>query len=319
MEMLKVLGYLVGGGAVLSWGANLFVESASHIARRFGISPVIIGLTVVAFGTSAPELAVNVLASWQGNVDIAMGNVVGSNIFNVAFILGICTIISPLFVSSQLIRVDIPIMTFSSILLWFMASNQFISVFEGAILVAGIIGYNLLQVKLATKGKDADQEFEKEFSETGKPIKDIAILVGGLAMLVLGAKFFVDGAVIGARLLGMSEAVIGLTIIAIGTSLPEVATSVAATIKGERDIAIGNVVGSNIFNILGVIGISTLVSGKGLPVNPHMATIDCGVMTVIVSLCLPFTIWRKQLDRPLGFVFFSSWIIYTWYLIQTSP
>src|SRR5688500_4835859 len=122
MDILKVALYLIGGVAVLSWGANLFVESASHIARRFGISPVIIGLTVVAFGTSAPELAVNVLASYQGNVDIAMGNVVGSNIFNVAFILGICTIISPLFVSSQLIRIDIPIMVFTSGLLWFMSS-----------------------------------------------------------------------------------------------------------------------------------------------------------------------------------------------------
>ena len=315
MEMLKVALYLIGGGAVLSWGANLFVDSASHIARRFGISPVIIGLTVVAFGTSAPELAVNVLASSQGNVDIAMGNVVGSNIFNIAFILGICTIISPLFVSSQLIRIDIPIMVFSSGLLWFMASNQIISSMEGFILCAGIVGYILLQIKLATSGKNAEQEFEKEFSGTGRPVKDFAILVGGLVCLVVGAKFFVDGAVLGARLLGMSEAVIGLTIIAAGTSLPEVATSVAATVKGERDIAIGNVVGSNIFNILAVIGISSLISGKGMPVNLHMATVDCAVMFVIAFLCLPFSIWRKQLDRPLGFVLFFSWILYTWYLI----
>lgn len=318
MDILKVALYLIGGVAVLSWGANLFVESASHIARRFGISPVIIGLTVVAFGTSAPELAVNVLASYQGNVDIAMGNVVGSNIFNVAFILGICTIISPLFVSSQLIRIDIPIMVFTSGLLWFMSSNQLLSRMEGVILCSGILGYILLQIKLATKGKNAEHQFAKEFSETGKPTKDIAILIGGLTCLVVGAKFFVDGAILGARLLGMSEAVIGLTIIAAGTSLPEVATSVAATIKGERDIAIGNVVGSNIFNILAVIGISSLIAGKGMPVNPHMATIDCAVMTVIAFLCLPFSVWRKQLDRPLGFVLFFSWIFYTWYLIKQS-
>ncbi len=318
MEIVKVAIYLLGGGAVLSWGANLFVESASHIARRFRISPVIIGLTVVAFGTSAPELAVNVLASYQGNVDIAMGNVVGSNIFNVAFILGICTIISPLFVSSQLIKIDIPIMVFSSGLLWLFASNQLINGWEGMVLFAGIIAYNLLQVKLAKKGKDADEEYEKEYSATGKPVKDMAILLAGLTCLVVGAKFFVDGAVLGARLLGISEAVIALTIIAVGTSLPEVATSVAATLKGERDIAIGNVVGSNIFNILGVIGVSSLVSGQGMVVNSHMATVDCGVMTFIAFLCLPFTIWRKQIDRPVGFILFFSWIGYTWYLIAQS-
>ena len=320
MEIVKVLGFLIGGGAVLSWGANFFVEAASHIARRFGISPVIIGLTVVAFGTSAPELAVNILASYQGNVDIAMGNVVGSNIFNVAFILGICSMISPLYVSSQLIRVDIPLMVLATGLLWFMASNQVISPLEGWILFAGIIAYNLLQVRLATrdKNKNADQEFEKEFSATGKPLVDFLKLAGGLTLLVVGAKFFVDGAVLGARLLGMSEAVIGLTIIAAGTSLPEVATSVAATMKGERDIAIGNVVGSNLFNILGVIGLSSIISGQGMPVNAHMATIDCGFMTLVAFLCLPFTIWRKQLDRPLGIVLFLSWIAYTWYLIQSA-
>ncbi|MFP5385605.1 MAG: calcium/sodium antiporter [Bacteriovoracia bacterium] len=318
MEVAKVVLFLVGGGLVLSWGANLFVQSASHISRRFGISPVIIGLTVVAFGTSAPELAVNVLASLQGNPDIAMGNVVGSNIFNVAFILGICTIISPLFVSSQLIRIDIPIMVFSSGALWFMAKNNSIGRVEGLFLFAGIIFYNFLQVRLAVKGKNADQEFEKEFADPGNPLKDGFILVGGLVLLVAGAKYFVDGAVIGARLLGWSEAVIGLTIIAVGTSLPEVATSVAATVKGERDIAIGNVVGSNIFNILGVIGLSSLISPNGLPVNEHMARIDASYMVALAFFCLPFTIWRKQLDRPLGFIYFTSWIGYTWYLISQS-
>jgi cation:H+ antiporter len=317
METLKVLLYLIGGGLVLSYGANLFVNASSHFARRFGISPVIIGLTVVAFGTSAPELAVNILASIQGNSDIAMGNVVGSNIFNVAFILGICAMIQALFVSSQLIRIDIPIMVIASALLWGMAKDQNISWIEGAVLFSGVILYTLLQIRLAIKGKDADKEFEQEFSAKGSPVKDTFILIAGLALLILGAKFFVDGAVLGARILGISEAVIGLTIIAAGTSLPEVATSVAATIKGERDIAIGNVVGSNIFNIFGVIGVSALIAGN-VPVNPHMASVDTTVMLVIAFLCLPFVIWRKQLDRWLGAVFFVSWAGYTYYLIQLS-
>ncbi|MFP5386203.1 MAG: calcium/sodium antiporter [Bacteriovoracia bacterium] len=318
MELLKVLLYLIGGGLVLSWGANLFVQSASHLARRFGISPVIIGLTVVAFGTSAPELAVNILAVARGNTDIAMGNVVGSNIFNVAFILGICALIKPLFVSSQLIRIDIPIMVGTSLYLWWASLNNRITPFEGYVLIAGIILYTLLQVRLAVKGKNADEQFEKEFADKGKPGKDALILIGGLVALVIGANFFVDGAVLGARLLGWSEAVIGLTIIAAGTSLPEVATSVAATLKGERDIAIGNVVGSNIFNILGVIGISSVLSGDGLPVSDHMAKIDAGIMFLLALICLPFCIWRKQLDRLLGGFLFSSWIGYTVYLIVTT-
>lgn len=315
MEILKVTLYLVGGGLVLSWGANLFVQSASHLARRFGISPVIIGLTVVAFGTSAPELAVNILAVSQGNTDIAMGNVVGSNIFNVAFILGICALIKPLFVSSQLIRIDIPIMVGTSLYLWIASRNNLITQMEGYFLITGIIFYTFLQVRLAVKGKDADKEFEKEFADQGRPGKDTLVLVIGLAALVVGANFFVDGAVLGARLLGWSEAVIGLTIIAAGTSLPEVATSVAATLKGERDIAIGNVVGSNIFNILCVIGISSVISSNGLPVSDHMAKIDSTIMFLIALFCLPFCIWRKQLDRLVGGLLFSTWLCYTCYLI----
>lgn len=315
MEILKVVTYLIGGGLVLSWGANLFVQSASHLSRRLGISPVIIGLTVVAFGTSAPEMAVNVFASLQGNTDIAMGNVVGSNIFNVAFILGLCAIIKPLFVSSQLIRIDIPIMLTSCVLLWGMAQDHSISRNESLVLLLGIIGYNFLQVRLAIKGKDADQEFEKEYANPGKPGKDVLILIGGLLLLVGGAHFFVEGAVLGARLLGWSEAVIGLTIIAAGTSLPEVATSVAATLKGERDIAIGNVVGSNIFNVLGVIGLSGTITPNDIPVSEHMASIDSLVMLTFAFLCLPFSIWRKKVERPLGIFLFSGWLVYTYYLI----
>jgi cation:H+ antiporter len=318
MDILKVIIYLIGGGFVLSWGANLFVQSASHLARRFGISPVIIGLTVVAFGTSAPELAVSILAVTQGNSDIAMGNVVGSNIFNVAFILGLCALIKPLFVSSQLIRIDIPIMVVSSLFLFLFSQDNLISRIEGAFLTAGIILYILLQVRLAVKGKDADNEYEKEFSSKGNLGKDSLILIFGLGALVLGANYFVDGAVLGARLLGWSEAVIGLTIIAAGTSLPEVATSVAATLKGERDIAIGNVVGSNIFNILSVIGITSVVSATGLPVSDHIAKIDTALMFSIALFCMPFCIWRKQLGRIIGGILFATWIAYTLYLILNS-
>lgn len=315
MEILKAFGFLIGGGAVLSFGAHLFVLSSSHLARRLGISPVIIGLTVVAFGTSAPEMAVNGMAAVQGNTDIAMGNVVGSNIFNVAFILGLCAIIKPLFVSAQLIKIDIPIMLLSSVLLWWMAQDKSISLVESSFLLVGVFAYTLLQIRLVVKGKNADKEFSDEFSDKGKPLKDALILTCGLVMLVLGANYFVDGAVIGARLLGWSEAVIGLTIIAAGTSMPEVATSVAATLKGERDIAIGNVVGSNIFNILAVIGLSGVISPTELPVNDHMARIDTVVMIGVAAICLPFIIKNKVLGRVTGSILFVSWLVYTIYLI----
>lgn len=315
MEILKAILFLIGGGAVLSFGAHFFVQSSSHLARRLGISPVIIGLTVVAFGTSAPEMAVNGMAAMQGNTDIAMGNVVGSNIFNVAFILGLCAIIKPLFVSAQLIKIDIPIMLFSSVLLWWMAQDGSISSMESSLLLVCVFSYTLLQIVLVVKGKNADNEFATEFSDKGKPVKDLLILAGGLGMLVLGANYFVDGAVLGARLLGWSEAVIGLTIIAAGTSMPEVATSVAATMKGERDIAIGNVVGSNIFNILAVIGLSGVISPNELAVNDHMARIDTVVMIGVAAICLPFIIKNKTLGRVLGTILFSSWLVYTTYLI----
>lgn len=311
----EVFLYLIGGGIVLSLGANFFVQSSSHLARRFGISPVIIGLTVVAFGTSAPELAVSILAVSQGNTDIAMGNAVGSNIFNIAFILGICALITPLVVSSQLIRIDIPIMVAASLFLTFASWNNFISHTEGYILIAGIVIYTMLQVKLAANGKNADEEFEREFSNEGKLGKDALILLIGLFALVGGAHYFVEGAVLGARLLGWSEAVIGLTIIAAGTSLPEVATSVAATLKGERDIAIGNVVGSNIFNILCVIGVSSAISPNGLPVSDHIARIDVAIMLLIALFFMPFCILRKQVDRFAGGMLLCAWLCHTSYLI----
>jgi cation:H+ antiporter len=310
--------YLIFGGLVLSYGANQFVKAASSLAMTFKISPVIIGLTIVAFGTSAPEMAVNILAAYEGSTELAMGNVVGSNIFNVSFILGICAIIAPLYVSNQLIRIDIPIMSITSILLWFMVSDLTLSLFEGLILLAGIVGYTLLQLRLAVKEKKANEGFEEEYINGVNPWKNSFFLLLGIILLVGGAKLFVEGAILGARWLGISEAIIGLTIIAAGTSLPEVATSVAATLKGERDIAVGNVIGSNIFNILGVLGASSLVSFKNIPITSEMARIDISVMLFISLLCLPFVIWKKQLNRPQGIIFFLIWLSYTTFLILKS-
>lgn len=317
MEIFLIILSLIGGTAILSWGAHMFVESSSHIARRFGVPAIVIGLTVVAFGTSAPELAVNVVAALKGNSAIAMGNVVGSNIFNVAVILGICSIITPLFVNMQLLKLDIPIMVVVSLLLYFAGMDGKISRIEGLALFSGMILYTILQIRLAVKErKMIQEEYDQEFGDKGNKVKDGLLLIFGLILLVVGAEIFVNGAVGGARLLGWSEALIGLTIIAAGTSLPEVATSIAATLKGERDIAIGNVVGSNIFNILGVLGISGLITD--LEVGDHMAKIDILVMLGIAFLVLPFALKKQTLGRAGGFIFVSLWVAYTVYLIQQS-
>lgn len=319
MELIQVALYLIGGVMILSFGANLFVAAASHIARRFGISPLVIGLTVVSFGTSAPEFAVNILAAYQGNPDIALGNVVGSNIFNVAGILGICALIVPLAISQQLIKLDIPIMVAGSALVWLFGYDQKIVLWESLVFIGVIISYIGLQIKLARSESDKIQdEYNKEFSSLGDKIKDMAKLLIGLVLLVVGAKLFVEGAVMGARLLGWSEAVIALTIISIGTSLPEVATSVVATIKGEKEIAVGNVVGSNIFNIFGVLGFSGLFVPAGLMVNAHMVAVDIPFMLVTAGLCLPMALWRQRYDRWLGGVFIISYISYAWYLISNQ-
>ncbi|MFA7613172.1 MAG: calcium/sodium antiporter [Candidatus Caldatribacteriota bacterium] len=313
MEILMIILFIVIGLVVLTYGADIFVNGASKIAVRFNISPVAIGLTIVAFGTSAPELSVNIISVMQGNPDIALGNVVGSNIFNIVLILGLCGVIMPLTFSRQLIRFDIPLMIVASVMLWIFGRDFKIGFIESAIFAALIIGYTYLQFK---SSKANVGEVEEDIKAEGSVLMDVGRLLLGLGMLIGGAKLFVSGAVDGARLLGMSEAVIGLTIVAAGTSLPEVATSVVATIRGQRDIAIGNVVGSNIFNIFSVLGFSGLLASQGLSVNEHIQNIDIPLMIGVSLLTFIFAFSTKKLNRPMGAIFLLIYIGYTYYLIQ---
>ena len=308
-----IILFIVIGLVVLTYGADIFVNGASKIAVRFNISPVAIGLTIVAFGTSAPELSVNIISVMQGNPDIALGNVVGSNIFNIVLILGLCGVIMPLTFSRQLIRFDIPLMIVASVMLWLFGRDFKIGFIESAIFAALIIGYTYLQFK---SSKANVGEVEEDIKAEGSVLMDVGRLLLGLGMLIGGAKLFVSGAVDGARLLGMSEAVIGLTIVAAGTSLPEVATSVVATIRGQRDIAIGNVVGSNIFNIFSVLGFSGLLASQGLSVNEHIQNIDIPLMIGVSLLTFIFAFSTKKLNRPMGAIFLLIYIGYTYYLIQ---
>lgn len=320
--MINLL-WLAGGLVVLVWGAELLVKGASRLAAAFGIAPLIIGLTVVAFGTSAPELAVSVMAGMAGKAELAVGNVVGSNIANILLVLGMAAVVAPLAVARQLIRLDLPLMVAASATVVVMALDGAISRGEGALLFAGVVAYTLFLIVQARRDKAAavaaDDEFEREFGLHEAPgwhshLRNGGLLLAGLVMLVAGSKALVTGAVAIAVSLGVSEMVIGLTIVAVGTSLPEVATSVVASMRGERDIAVGNVVGSNIFNLLSVLGLSSLVTSGGLPVPASAIAVDLPLMLGVALVCLPifFSGWR--ITRSEGVLFLLAYVAYTSWL-----
>jgi cation:H+ antiporter len=310
-----------GGVAALIVGANLLVRGASSLAAAFGIPPLVIGLTVVAFGTSSPEMAVSVQSAWSGQTDIAVGNAVGSNIFNVLFILGLSALIAPLVVSQQLVRKEVPIMIGASLALLLLVHGGRISRGEGVLLFAGVIAYTVYLIVQARRQRPAaEDDYAREYGEAAASRgRHWALQLGsvgaGLALLVLGSDWLVEGAVQIARLLGLSELVIGLTIVAAGTSLPEVAASIVATLKGERDIAVGNVVGSNIFNILAVLGLSALVSPSGLAVSPAVVGFDIPVMIGVSIACLPIFLTDYRIARWEGALFLCYYCFYVAYLV----
>jgi cation:H+ antiporter len=321
--MIEILFKLLGGLVILTWGADLFVKGASKVARKMGISPLVIGLTIVAAGTSAPELSVSVMSALNNQPDLALGNVVGSNIFNVLFILGVSALITPLTVARQLIRIDVPVMIGVSALLWILSLNGVISFIESIMFIVAFVVYTVWLIRESRKtekiqNNSKPDEFEVEYGGKRSKIDvaaSVAYLVGGLVALVVGSKYFVDGAILTAKLWGLSDVVIGLTIVAAGTSLPEVATSIIAAFKGEKDIAVGNVVGSNIFNILAVLGLSGLASGEGLPVAPSILNFDTPVMFATAFVCLPIFFTRFKVERWEGFLFLGYYAAYTTYLI----
>ncbi len=313
--------FFVAGLALLVFGADWLVRGASRIAVASGISPLVIGLTIVAYGTSAPEMAVSVEAAWAGQADLATGNVVGSNIFNVLVILGISALITPLVVATQLIRVDVPIMIGLSLLVYLLSLDGVIGGFDGAILFTGAISYTAFLIRQSRRESAASRdEAAADTSTAGSlsiPVNLVWVVVG-LGALVLGSRWLVDSAIVFARVMGVSELVIGLTIVAAGTSLPEVATSVMAAIRGERDIAVGNVVGSNIFNILSVLGVAALVSPTGLSVAPALLAFDLPVMIAVAVACLPVFARGARIERWEGGVFFFYGFAYITYVVLNA-
>jgi cation:H+ antiporter len=311
-----VLLLLIGGLVLLVAGAELLVRGAARLAAAAGISPLAVGLTVVAFGTSSPELAVSVQSAAAGQSDVALGNVVGSNIFNVLFILGVSTLVAPLAVSRQLIRIDVPVMIGVSGLLLLLSVDGNIGLLEGVVLCGGIVAYTWFQISRSRSERVAGPVDASNGVPTSRswPL-NLGLVIVGLGLLVLGSRWLVRGAVEVGQALGVSELVIGLTIVAAGTSLPEVATSVLASIRGERDIAVGNVVGSNIFNVLGVLGAASVVAPGGIAVAPGAIAFDIPVMIAVALACLPVFFSGQRIERWEGGLFLGYYVAYTAYLV----
>lgn len=315
---MSTIFYFIAGLISLIGGAELLVRGASKLAIRMGVSPLVIGLTVVAFGTSAPELAIGLQSGFSGEADLLLGNVIGSNIFNILLVLGISAMITPLVVSRQLVRREIPLMIGVSVLLYLFALNGAISRLEGIVLFALLMGYILFLI-MESRHEEAstDSEFDGAYGKSPKRHWSwhLLLVVAGLGLLVLGARWLVQSAVIFAEYLGISSLVIGLTIVAGGTSLPEVATSVMASIKGERDIAVGNIIGSNLFNIMSIIGLTAIILPQDIPVSAAVIGFDIPLMIAVSVACLPIFFTGNIIARWEGALFFGYYIIFTIYLL----
>lgn len=317
---MTVLYFLIGL-CLLIYGADVLVTSSSKIAASFKISPLVVGLTVVAFGTSAPELAVSVQASLSGQDNIVIGNVVGSNIFNVLFILGLTALITPLLVARQLIKLEVPLLIVISSLLYILCLDGNLSQIEGIILFLGLVSYTVFIIYQSKKENLMSEE--PEVSSVGSSslhfwIKNTILVILGLAMLVYGSDLLIESVVKIARYFEISEEVIGLTVVAAGTSMPELVTSLLAAFKGKVDMAVGNILGSNVFNILGVAGLASAINKNGCKISPSIESFDIPVMIAVSILCLPIFLTERTISRFEGTVLFCFYGAYTTYLVLSS-
>lgn len=304
--------YLIVGFVLLVVGADKFVTGASAAARKLGVPALIVGLTVVAFGTSAPELAVSVTAAMSGANEIAVGNVVGSNIFNLLVVAGLSAVLCPLALDRDILRRDWPLsMAAAAILTAMVAWNGDISRLEGLVLLALFAGLMVLQLRPALQNRAALLAQKDENEVQMKPSLIAVNIVIGLAAIILGGQLAVNGATGIARMFGLSETLIGLTIVAIGTSLPELVTSLVAARRGQNDIAMGNVIGSNLFNILLILGVSAVIS----PISVLPTAVIDGAILLVVSLLFYLPARKGTLSRPVGAVMALTYVAYTAYLI----
>lgn len=327
--MLADIGWFLVGLTALIVGAEVMVRGGSRLATRLGISPIIVGLTVVSIGTSMPELAVGVVAAGEGSGALAVGNIAGTNVVNLLLILGLSAAMAPLVLHLRTIRFELPIMAAAALLLWALAADGVMSRLDGAILLTGAVGYTAAMIwsarreSLEVLGEFAD-EYVEEPSDVptvtvrNQTLSELMMLVGGIALVVVGADWLVDGAVGMAREFGVSDALIGLTVVAIGTSAPELVTTVMSTLRGDRDIAIGNLVGSSIYNIALILGVTCLVPAHGMTLPSSLVRIDIPIMVIVALVCIPIFITGRRVSRGEGIAMVTAYAAYLSFLLSTQ-
>ena len=305
MGWITAIKFIAGLGA-LYLGADVLIRGASRLARDLGVNALVIGLTVVAMGTSMPELLVAVVASVRDSGDIAIGNVIGSNVANIALILGIGALIRPIRVQMRLLVREVPIMIFASLAFYVFALDGRLSIWDGLALTAGFIAFTLYLLDGARRESPAiEVEYQRFVPAGGNLTGHILLTVIGLAVLLVGAQMVVSGAARTAEYLGISELAIGLTVVALGTSLPELATAVAASVQDEGEILVGNVVGSNVFNLLAVLGVASLA--RPIPVSPAVIQVEAPVMLAVSVIVLPFVWTTLRLTRWEGIILLAAY------------
>jgi len=320
--MVPPIVWIILGLAALIVGAELVVRYGARLARRLGVPPIIVGLTIVSIGTSAPELAVGIDAFRNDAGSLAIGNIAGTNIVNLLLILGFSAILRPIFIGTQTLRLDLPAIAAASVLLFVLTLDGSLSIVDGVILVVVALGYTGLLIWM-TKRESARvlAEFAHEYPPQRhhgpwwEPVLQLVLLVVGLVIIVFGADWLVSGAVDLAEAAGVSDALIGLTIVAIGTSAPELATTIISTIRGDRDIAVGNLIGSSIYNLTFILGISLFFAPGAIEVDPMLIAVDLPIMVLVALACIPVFLTGKRMSRREGWAFVIAYVAYLAYLI----
>ncbi len=318
---------LLAGFVLLALGAELVVRTATRLAVSLGVTPMMIGLTVVAVGTSMPELVVAIVAGRQGSGGLAVGNISGTNMLNILFILGLTALLRPLPLHLRVLKLDLPVMVVAAGMMAAMAWDGSISRLDGGLLCGAAVIYTAALIRL---GRNESQAVKAEFEQMcagdspGREcerhrVRDSMLLAAGIGSTILGAQWLVDGAVDVARVLNVSEELIGLTIVAIGTSAPEFATTVVATIRDARDVAIGNLLGSSIYNILAILGIATVVTPGGFAVERQLLLVDIPLMLGVALLCIPVFVTGRQVSRAEGGLFVGTYLAYLTWLLVARP
>jgi cation:H+ antiporter len=329
LPMLTSTAWFLAGLGALVVGAEVIVRGGGTLASRLGISPIVVGLTVVSIGTSMPELAVGVVSAAEGSGPLAVGNIAGTNIVNLLLVLGLSALLLPLAIEISTMRFELPVMAMAALLLWALAADGVLSRLDGLILLVGAIVYTVVLIRTARReSRDVATEFAAAYTANGAghavPVNDrrtilhVGMMLAGIAVVVLGAKWLVDAAVGMARGFGVSDACIGLTVVAIGTSAPELVTTIVSTLRNQRDIAIGNLLGSSIYNILLILGITCLVPTHGLALPPSLVRIDIPIMVTVVLVCIPIFISGRRVHRAEGAAMVVAYLSFLVFVLATQ-